>query len=200
MNSIVGSIPPYAGGIATVGRATVPIDAQGNFSVPVSSDVLTRTIVLTPPIGTPYAPLSLSVTGANGAHNITAQIAGALTVVGSFVGIPGTAVLAANAEGFAVPSGDGGTVTAVTGTGAISSSGGNTPAISVATATASVLGVVKPDGTTIAITAGVISLGTLPATSGAPITTPAVGTCAFDPATGKLYIYATAGWVSVTLS
>jgi hypothetical protein len=50
------------------------------------------------------------------------------------------------------------------------------------------------------IAAGVISLGALPSTSGAPSTTPAVGTCAFNPATGKLYIYATAGWVSVTLS
>ena len=54
-------------------------------------------------------------------------------------------------------SGGGGTVTAVTGSGAISSSGGATPNITVATASSSVFGVVEVDGTTITATAGVIS-------------------------------------------
>lgn len=40
----------------------------------------------------------------------------------------------------------------------------------------------------------------LPATSGAPVDTPADGTVRFDPATGILYAKATAGWVSVTLT
>lgn len=58
------------------------------------------------------------------------------------------------------PASGGGTVTAVTGSGAISSSGGTTPNITVATATTSSLGVVEPDGSTIDISAGVISVPT----------------------------------------
>jgi hypothetical protein len=57
----------------------------------------------------------------------------------------------------AASGGGGGGVTSVAGTAPIASSGGTTPVISVATATTSNLGVVKPDGTTITISAGVIS-------------------------------------------
>jgi hypothetical protein len=52
----------------------------------------------------------------------------------------------------------GGTVTAVTGVAPIASSGGNTPAISVAAATDAALGVVKPDGTIITVAAGAITV------------------------------------------
>ena len=51
----------------------------------------------------------------------------------------------------------GGTVTAVTGVAPIASTGGTTPAISVAVASAAQFGVVKVDGTTITAAAGVIS-------------------------------------------
>ena len=53
--------------------------------------------------------------------------------------------------------GGGGTVTAVTGVAPIASSGGNTPAISIALATTGAPGAVQPDGTSITISAGVIS-------------------------------------------
>ena len=56
------------------------------------------------------------------------------------------------------PSAGAGTVTAVTGSGAISSSGGATPNITVATATSGALGVVQPDGTIITVSAGVITV------------------------------------------
>lgn len=39
-----------------------------------------------------------------------------------------------------------------------------------------------------------------PLTSGAPTTTPQLGTPAFDPATNTLYIYGSAGWKSTVLS
>ena len=55
-------------------------------------------------------------------------------------------------------SGGGGAVTAVTGSGAISSSGGTTPNITVATATSGALGVVQPDGTIITVSAGAITV------------------------------------------
>jgi hypothetical protein len=118
-NSITGVIPPYAGGSAKVGTAMAPIDQQGNFSVPVRPSPATQTIVLTPPLGAPYLPLSLSVVLAPGAKNITAQIAGALTVVGAHIGIPGSLLLGTDVSGNAVPgTGDGsGTVTSVTFTG-----------------------------------------------------------------------------------
>jgi hypothetical protein len=35
---------------------------------------------------------------------------------------------------------------------------------------------------------------------GTPTTTPALGTCYFDPSTNDLWIYADAGWKSVTLT
>lgn len=54
--------------------------------------------------------------------------------------------------------GSGGTVTAVTGVAPIASTGGNTPAISVAAATSAALGVVKPDGTIITVAAGAITV------------------------------------------
>lgn len=56
------------------------------------------------------------------------------------------------------PSTGTGTVTAVTGVSPISSSGGTAPAISVATATASALGVVQPDGTIITVSGGAITV------------------------------------------
>ena len=55
-----------------------------------------------------------------------------------------------------------GGVTAVTGTAPIASSGGSTPDISVAAATTGALGVVRPDGTTITISGGVISAASVP--------------------------------------
>ena len=51
-------------------------------------------------------------------------------------------------------------VSAVTGTAPIVSSGGSTPAISINAATTAALGAVKPDGTTIDVSAGVISVPT----------------------------------------
>lgn len=54
--------------------------------------------------------------------------------------------------------GGGGTVTAVTGTAPIVSSGGTTPAISVTAATSGALGVVQPDGTIITVAAGAITV------------------------------------------
>lgn len=56
--------------------------------------------------------------------------------------------------------GGGGGVTQVTGTAPIVSSGGTTPAISVNAATSSTQGVVKPDNSTITVTAGTISAAT----------------------------------------
>lgn len=52
----------------------------------------------------------------------------------------------------------GGTVTAVTGVAPIASSGGATPAISIAAATSAALGAVKPDGTVITVSAGAITV------------------------------------------
>ena len=57
----------------------------------------------------------------------------------------------------AASGGGGGTVTAVTGTAPITSSGGATPAIGIGVASSSVFGAVKVDGTTITALAGVIS-------------------------------------------
>ena len=54
--------------------------------------------------------------------------------------------------------GSGGTVTAVTGSAPISSSGGATPNITVAAATSGALGVVQPDGTIITVSAGAITV------------------------------------------
>lgn len=51
-----------------------------------------------------------------------------------------------------------GPITSVTGSSPISSSGGTTPNITVATATSAALGVVKPDGTVITDTAGAITV------------------------------------------
>jgi hypothetical protein len=59
----------------------------------------------------------------------------------------------------------GGAVTAVTGVAPIASSGGTTPAISIANATTAAPGAVQPDGVTIDVAAGVISVPT--ATTGA---------------------------------
>lgn len=52
----------------------------------------------------------------------------------------------------------------------------------------------------IAANAAALAALVIPATSGAPGDTPADGTVRFDPASGILYIKATAGWVSVTLT
>ena len=57
-------------------------------------------------------------------------------------------------------------VTAVTGVAPVASSGGTTPAISVAAATSAALGVVKPDGTVITVSAGAI---TVPAATSAAL-------------------------------
>ena len=100
-NTITGVIAPYAGGNAQVGQAQTPIDQQGNFTVPVAPQPTTQTIILTPPLGTPYSPLSLSVALVPGTTNITVQIAGALTVVGEFIGLPGAAVLGTSMRGYA---------------------------------------------------------------------------------------------------
>ena len=54
--------------------------------------------------------------------------------------------------------GSGGTVTAVTGTAPIVSSGGAAPAISISAATSAALGSVKPDGTIITVAAGAITV------------------------------------------
>jgi hypothetical protein len=53
--------------------------------------------------------------------------------------------------------------------------------------------------TLVSIPAGVVLAGTIPATSGAPSTTPASGTMAFDPATGTLYIYNGTAWKATVL-
>lgn len=45
-----------------------------------------------------------------------------------------------------------------------------------------------------------LQLGIANATSGAPADTPALGTMRFDPATDKLWIYGSGGWVSTTLT
>jgi hypothetical protein len=68
--------------------------------------------------------------------------------------------------------GGGGTVTAVTGVAPIASTGGNTPAISIALATDLAPGAVQPDGTTITVAGGVISApgsGVTAVTGTAPI-------------------------------
>ena len=88
----------------------------------------------------------------------------------------------------AASGGGGGTVTAVTGTAPITSSGGATPAIGIGVASSSVFGAVKVDGTTITAAAGVISAvggsGTVTAVTGtAPIAssggaTPAISVAA----------------------
>lgn len=49
-------------------------------------------------------------------------------------------------------------------------------------------------------TAALIAAPVLPATAGAPVDSPDDGTVRFDPATGILYVKATAGWVDVTLT
>lgn len=57
-----------------------------------------------------------------------------------------------------------------------------------------------PCASDIAANAALIAAPVLPATSGAPVDTPADGTVRFDPATGILYVKATAGWVDTTLT
>lgn len=52
----------------------------------------------------------------------------------------------------------------------------------------------------VAANAAALASLVIPATSGAPGDTPADGTVRFDPATGILYVKATGGWVSVTLT
>lgn len=47
---------------------------------------------------------------------------------------------------------------------------------------------------------GSITALLIPTTSGAPVDSPADNTVRFDPATGILYVKATAGWVDVTLT
>jgi hypothetical protein len=45
-----------------------------------------------------------------------------------------------------------------------------------------------------------ITAGTFPATTGAPVTTPAAGTPAFDSAASKLWVYNGTAWVGTVLS
>jgi hypothetical protein len=101
MTTIVGQVPAYAGGQASVGQATAPIDQQGNFAVPVSPSPAVQTIKLTPPQGSPYSTLSLSVTLTVGATNITAQAAAAFTTVGKFIGLLGCAPVNTEERGYA---------------------------------------------------------------------------------------------------
>ena len=102
-NTITGVILAYAGGRASVGQASAPIDQQGNFSVPVHPQPATQSIALTPPFGSPYSTLVLGVALSPGETNITAQINAALAVVGTFIGLPSVSSLATNARGFATP-------------------------------------------------------------------------------------------------
>ena len=88
--------------------------------------------------------------------SVAAATTGALGVVrpdGTTITISGGVISAAS-----VPGG----VTAVTGSAPIASTGGTTPNISVAAATTGALGVVRPDGTTITISGGVISAASVP--------------------------------------
>ena len=109
-NAISGQIAPFAGGrvFLVASSNSAAIDAQGNFSIPVPSAPVVQNVLLTPPLGTAYAPFTLAVTTAPGNTNITAQIAGALTILGSNLGLPSESLIGTNAAGFAVPGSGGG--------------------------------------------------------------------------------------------
>ena len=102
LNTITGVILAYAGGRASVGQAQAAIDQQGNFSIPVSPQPAIQSVTLTPPQGSPYSPLVLSVALVPGITNITTQIDGALTTLGTFLGIPSAQVIGTDVRGFAI--------------------------------------------------------------------------------------------------
>ncbi len=87
--------------------------------------------------------------------------------VTQIVGGANISVSPAGGTGVVTISGTGGSVTAVTGTTPIHSSGGATPNITVDVATALAAGVVKPDGTTITIAGDTISAAGAPPTGAA---------------------------------
>lgn len=120
---------------------------------------------------TPAISVAAATSGALGVvrpdGTIITVVAGAITVpkasasVFGVVEVDGTTI---TAMAGVISAANLGTVTAVTGTAPIASSGGSTPAISVAAATTGALGVVRPDGTTITISGGIISAAGFTAT------------------------------------
>jgi hypothetical protein len=107
---------------------------------------------------------TVTPTYSSSASSVACYVCNVIIEPGSSTPVDGLVLttLASAPDGLAweTPSSGGGTVTAVTGSGAISSSGGTTPNITVATATTGNLGVVEPDGTTIDVSGGVISVPT----------------------------------------
>ena len=109
--TVTGVVVPYANGqvSATVGtvQSNGPIDGQGNFAVQVPSNS-SPLMTFTPPAGSPYGIISLTITAGQGTTNITQQVNNLITPVGINLGITNQTAVGTNAQGFAVP-GQGGT-------------------------------------------------------------------------------------------
>jgi microcystin-dependent protein len=145
----------YSTSAGALAAGTLPVLAGGTgvtTSTGTGSVVLSTSPVLTTPnLGTPSAvvltsatglPLTTGVTGtlavANGGTGLTTTPANGQIDIGNGTGFtrttlsPGTGISITNASGSITISNVGGTVTSVTGTSPVVSSGGNTPAISLA--------------------------------------------------------------------
>lgn len=143
---------------AAAGSASLTFSSIGDGQVSAYQTITTTGAALSassvvsigPPSGLPNGWMfTYTVTGSNTVSLAVFNRTGATATLG-----PLTWTVASGGGG---SGGGGGTVTAVTGTAPIVSSGGTTPAISVASATSSSLGVVQPDNSTITISGGVIS-------------------------------------------
>jgi hypothetical protein len=110
-STVTGVVKPYANGSisATVGtvKTVSTIDGQGNFSVPVQSNS-SPLMIFTPPSGSPYSVISLTVFAGPGSTNITAQVNALITPIGSYIGLQSSPGVATNAAGYAIPGGGGG--------------------------------------------------------------------------------------------
>lgn len=119
-STVTGVIPQYAGGLvtATTGATSnnAPIDAQGNFTIPVPSNPTSHVMTFTPVGNTPYEPFSLTITAGVGTTNITAQIQAVVPQIGVQLGLSSQSGIATNAQGYAIPGSAGGGLSGVVGT------------------------------------------------------------------------------------
>lgn len=141
-----GVISSTGGGVSGV-TATSPVTSSGGVTPVIACATCATTTSGGVLSGT--APITVGAGGAIGVNTATTGAVGVVRPDGSSITISGGVISATT--------GGGGTVTGVTGTAPIVSSGGTAPAISINNATNTTFGAVKPDNTTITVSAGVIT-------------------------------------------